>query len=185
MRSGRAVFIVPGCVHGRLAPDGGCVSSRPADTLRGEESQVMGALVSSVMNAAPGTPFRRARLYCMVGVSITKWVYCLDGGKSSRCGSCDDALLSFHLELDATPPPLLAGSNLLVPHDRYRAGTCLLSFSSVGGAISWRDRECRHESCGAGRHRGSDVGGFQRRLAASTGHRSLSRADAGVGRNCG
>lgn len=121
MRSGRVVFVVPGCISRSgsgngdsvaaavsqqderldklqqklpilpqpavdLASSTAAATTEPAlkgtsrsDYLRGEETRVMGALVSSVMNAQPGSMFHPRRVFCIVSSEWTKWIGTLDG----------------------------------------------------------------------------------------------------------
>eukprot|EP01048_Picozoa_sp_COSAG05_P010304 COSAG05_NODE_897_length_6692_cov_5.453966_7_plen_353_part_00 len=60
-------------VVGATAPT---VATRRVDLLHGEETRVMGSLVRGVMN---GARFRPRRIFCLVGMEVTKWIGTHDG----------------------------------------------------------------------------------------------------------
>lgn len=82
--SGRVVFMVPGCEiragsptakspqsasdRARSATTKGCMdeTAQHLDVLRGQETLVMGALITAVLHQRPGTVFRSERLFCVL-----------------------------------------------------------------------------------------------------------------------
>ena len=92
-RSGRAIFIVPGCA---IRPWGKDSLLARLDVIRGEETTVMGSLVNAVLNQQPGAVFRSQRLFVLFTAAGSVWVATKTGEivwfRSYRTGSVCDAL---------------------------------------------------------------------------------------------
>ena len=102
--SGRVVFVVPGCelragdptaatpaeASSDLATgttNSAARSPQRLDILRGQETLVMGMLISAVLHQQPGTLFRAERLFCLLGDEHVSSPRSADPNLSARDGA--------------------------------------------------------------------------------------------------